>query len=603
MCGISGFNWRDEEAIKAMNNALRHRGPDGEGVHVDEHVSLGHRRLSIIDLSSAGAQPMCSEDGRIWLTFNGEIYNYRELRRDLEHRGHAFKSATDSEVVLHSYEEYGSECFQRFNGMWGLCIYDSVKCLLLLSRDRFGIKPLYYYVGDNRFIFSSMIAGILCHDVATSPNDAAIMQYLAHNLEDHTDQTFFNGISRVPAGAILSYDLKNGEHKIDRWYQIRPQGIQGAADIRARFIESVRKRTVADVAIGSCLSGGVDSSAIVSVLDTVLSDRFSTYSLVAPGSKLDESRYIRQVGRTTNTQQFFTTIDEDGFLAEIHDFVAAQEEPVTGVSPYAQYRVMQLAHGEGAKVLLDGQGGDELFAGYAYYFAYYYFELLRRMNFRTLAKETTLYTRNFKNLYPLAMLVFMLIPTPAKSHLWKLAGKKWLNHELLDSLGPRAADPRWQAMDLGEAMQLTLQSTAIPHLLRWEDKNSMRWSIESRVPFLDVDLVEAAYSLASEQKLRDGRTKAVFRDAMKDIVPRAIMDRKDKIGFAAPGDALFRSPDVVAFARNIIESPSFLSRPYWRVAEIRKTLEAHVRWRANAGDIIWKWVNLELWLRLFFGNR
>ena len=599
MCGINGFNWPDYQLIQQMNQVTKNRGPDGEGVHVDHMVSLGHRRLAIIDLSEAGSQPMGNEDGTVWLVYNGEIYNFQELRQPLEKKGHVFKSATDSEVIIHSYEEYGIDCVRQFNGMWAFCIYDVKRQLLVLSRDRFGIKPLYYHVDGDRFIFCSMIAGILCHDIKTAPNDKAIMEYLAFNLGDQNEYTFFQNVNSLPGGAILEYDLISHKYDLRHWYRIEPQGSENAASIKAKFIESVRMHTVADVPIGSCLSGGVDSSAIVSVLSTIISN-FNTYSLVVPGGRFDETRYIEEVGRKTGTKQFFTTVNEDAFLEEVHDFVSAQEEPVTGLSTYAQYRVMKLANQQGAKVLLDGQGADELFAGYIYYFAYYYYELLTTLRFFRLLKEMALYLRNFRKVYSLAMFGFLLLPERAKMPLWRIFARKWLNHRMLADTCGIHGDPRWQAMTLDDGLRMTLLSTAIPHLLKWEDKNSMRWSIESRVPFLDVNLVEAAYSLSSDQKLRNGRTKLVFREALGGIVPLMIMQRKDKIGFAAPGDELFRQPKVVAFAREILDSQSFRSRPYWRWPSVQKIFEHHVRGSINAGDTIWKLVNVELWLRQFF---
>jgi asparagine synthase (glutamine-hydrolysing) len=340
----------------------------------------------------------------------------------------------------------------------------------------------------------------------------------------------------------------------------------------------------------------------VAILDQTLSSEFSTYSLVVPGAKYDESRHIRDVGAATRTRQYFTAIRPEEFLTELEDFIVAQEEPVTGVSPYAQYKVMQLAHKHGAKVLLDGQGGDEVFAGYVYYFAYYYYELLRSLRVGALLKEMVLCMRYFRNVFPHMMLGFMLLPKRLQSALWGASAKRWLNHRMLAALGCRGADPRWRTMNLQEAQQLTLTTTAIPHLLRWEDKNSMRWSVESRVPFLDVRLVEAGYSLPSEAKLHDGRTKVLFRDAMKSIVPTTILQRKDKVGFAAPSDDLFRNPGVVAFARGILESASFGSRPYWRRPRVLKVFEDHVDGGTNAGDTIWRWINVELWLRAFFPN-
>ena len=600
MCGINGFTWPDQSLIRVMNQITSKRGPDDEGVLVDDVVSLGHRRLSIIDLSPAGHQPMCNEDGTVWVIFNGEIYNFHQIREDLLKTGHHFKSKTDTEVIIHAYEQWGVESFTKFNGMWAFCIYDMTKQQLILCRDPFGIKPLYYYHNDNRLIFSSMISALRVHSIDTRPNDKAVMEFLAYNLQAHTDRTFFDNIYMLSAGSYLKYDLKARKFEIAKWYAPANRGNSSTQDILRLFTDSVKSQTVADVPIGSCLSGGIDSSSIVCTLDKYLPYPFYTFSFTAPGHKLDETNYIHEVGRRTKTQQHFTQITEDDFLREFPDFVKALEEPVLGLSPYAQYRVMKLAHEQGAKVLLDGQGGDEIFAGYIYYFSYRFYDLLRHGRLIRLCKEMAAYLRNFKQLMPFGLLAFMLMPNALKHAVWKEMVNTWIDHKFLETLCGKGADPRWQKLSLDQALHLTLFSTAIPHLLLWEDKNSMRWSVESRVPFLDIHLVEAALSLAPEQKLRDGRTKVVFKEAVKNILPAVILNRKDKIGFGTPVDEFFRKPKIVDFCRQIIYSDSFKSRPYWKWQKIEKMFLAHIRNTKNHGKDIWKWINLEFWLREFF---
>ena len=605
MCGINGFNWKDERLIGQMNNITRHRGPDDHGIYRDEMVSLGHNRLSIIDLSEKGRQPMSNEDGTIWITYNGEIYNYRELRQELLEKGHRFRSDTDTEVILHAYEEFGPDFVRLFRGMWAFCIYDQNRGTLLLSRDQFGIKPLYYHLNPGKIIFSSMISAILCHGVETAPRARAIMEYLAFNLEDHGTGTFFENIHSLATDSILLYDLKSHEHRFLKWYdrKPRPAATAAAPDVKTLFTESVRQRTIADVPIGSCLSGGVDSSAIVCILHQFLKGDFYTFSFVAPGSPIDESRYIQEIGRITNARQLFTTLDPDSFLAEIADFVTAQEEPVGGLSPYAQYRVMKLAHEHGAKVLLDGQGGDELFAGYVYYYSYYFYELFRSFRWPKLAREMLLYSRNSRKTYSSALFGFLLLPKAIQVRLWKSRLNTWIDHSYLRQVCGDTYDPRWNPVPLNDILHLSLFSTAIPEMMRWEDKNSMRWSIETRPPFLDADLVEAMVSVPAEEKLQGGNTKVIFRKAMDEVIPPLIRDRKDKIGFAAPADEFFRNEKIVAFCENIVYSDSFRSRPYWKWPEVEKIFRDHVTGRKNAGDLIFKWINLELWLRHFFEGR
>jgi asparagine synthase (glutamine-hydrolysing) len=602
VCGINGFNRKDKDLIEIMNTALHNRGPDDKGVYIDHLVSLGHTRLSIIDLSPMGHQPMTNEDGSIWLTYNGEIYNFQELRNDLESKGHLFISHTDSEVIIHAYEEYGLDCLNRFNGMWAFCLYDMAKQELILSRDQFGIKPLYYFFDEEQFIFSSMITGILCHDICTSPNEKIIMDHLAFNLQDHTQQTFFKNILTLQPDKVLVYDLKKKKLEMIQWFYLdKTIKKQSSEEIKQMFIRSVELRTISDVPVGSCLSGGIDSSAIVSILDGKLPSQFNTYSYLATGSPLDESKYIEEVGKNTNTRQCFTKLNEDDFLEEIDDFVVSIEEPVSGLSPYAQYRVMKLAGQDGAKVLLDGQGGDELYAGYEYYFSYYFYELLSTYKFLQLIKEMYLYLRNFRKTYAVLMFCFLLLPGCLKRITWKNILCRWLDHNYFN-LGQKHSsyDPRWQRMKLQDALTYTFFYSAIPHLLKWEDKNSMRWSVESRVPFFDQDLVTASLYLSPSQKINNGRTKVIFKDALDDCLLKIIKERKDKVGFGTVVDDFIRREKVQTFFSKIINSESFKNRPYWNWKVVNRDFKRHLNGSKNIGDTIWKWVNIELWLRQFF---
>jgi asparagine synthase (glutamine-hydrolysing) len=602
MCGINGFSWSDQSLIEKMNKVIKNRGPDDQGFYLDDNITLGNRRLAIIDLSELGHMPMTNEDGSIWITYNGEIYNYHKIREELIDKGHIFKSDSDTEVIIHGYEQYGLDIFKKLNGMWALCLYDVKQEIIILCRDQFGIKPLYYYIDDKGIIFSSMISAILCYKNNLKPNNFAIMEYLEHNLEDYKEFTFFEDIYKLETDKIMIYDLKNKSYSTKKWYELKNKEKVSIQDIKDSFIESIKYRTISDVPVGSCLSGGVDSSSIVVILNEILKTNFYTFSFIAPGSRFDESNYIKEVGRKTNTNQFFTELNIDEFLSEIEDFVICQEEPVTGLSPYAQYRVMKLAHEHNLKVLLDGQGSDEIFAGYIYYFAYYYYELLSSLKLYTLLKETILYIINFKNIYPHKMFFFLLLPNYIKKILWK-SSNNWVNYDYIKLNDLNISDPRWEKMGLKESLNLTLFSTAIPHLLRWEDKNSMRWSIESRPPFLDINIVENALSSSSEQKLKNGKTKRIFRSSIEEYLPDLIKNRTDKIGFEVQVNEFIREEKINAFFENIINSDSFKNRPYWKWEKISKLYQQHKNKKINIGDTIWKWINLEIWLRNYFPNQ
>ena len=600
MCGINGFNWSDPALLKKMNSVTKNRGPDDEGEYDDKTVSLGHSRLSIIDLSPKGHQPMCNEDETIWLTYNGEIYNFFEIKEDLIKAGHIFKSHTDSEVIIHAYEQYGMECLNRFNGLWAFCLYDKKRDLLILSRDRFGVKPLYYHIAEGKIIFSSMISALLTHKVERKPDMSVIMEYLAFNLLNHDTRTFFKDIWSLEPGSFLIFNLHSTEVSIKKWYQIKQHPAVTVPELTQLFIQSVRSRTVADVPIGSCLSGGIDSSAIVCTLDTMINQPFFTYSLIFPGKKIDESRYMKEVGKHTKIQQQFTTLSRNNFLNDLPDFIKAQEEPTTGLSVYGQYCIMRLAYENKAKVLLDGQGGDEIFAGYTYYFSYYYFELLKKGRIITLLKEMRSYRKNFKDYYPHQFLCFMLLPAKIQNYVYKNYLLTWLNYDLLYESAVNKSDPRCKPMTLHKALVLTLLNTAIPHLLRYEDKNSMRWSIETRVPFLDFNLVETAMSIPTQEKIQQGKTKIIFKEAIKNLIPAMILQRKDKIGFETPVDEFFRDPQIREFCETIFFSEPFKSRPYWNWREVERHYNRHLEGKANIGDTLWKWINLEIWLREFF---
>jgi len=598
MCGINGFTWSDEALIHRMNHVSRYRGPDDQGIYVDERVSLGTVRLAVIDPSENGHQPMSNEDDEIWISYNGEIYNFREIRGELL-QDHIFKSLTDTEVAIHAYETYGLDCFEKFNGMWGFAIYDKRKSELILCRDRFGIKPVYYRFDEQGMIFSSMIGAILEHPFERRVNERNMMDYLAFNLQQHNKYTFFEDVYSLMPGHFLIYDLNTGIHRVERWYTPEPRSFGNLSDLKDIFVKSVERRTISDVPIGVTLSGGIDSSAITGALDDCLMEKFRTYSLVVPGSPIDEKQYIEEVVKHTNTEPFFTTIEPETALNDLNDFVFAMEEPVSGLSVYSQYIVFKLAHQKKAKVILDGQGGDELFAGYVYYYGYYFYELFSRFKWIRLLKELVLSYMKLKDPFPHAMFAFMLMPAKLRHALWKRNVAPWVDHAFLEQVCGEEKDPRWNRMDVKENLKTSLLSTSIPHNLMWQDKSSMRWSVESRVPFMDVNMVEAALSVGTEQLLGKGETKRLFKDAVADLLPDMIRHRTDKIGFEAPEDDFFRDERVVAFTKDIIYSDSFKARPYWNWSAIENIFMAHLAGRTNAGQNIWKWINTELWIRTF----
>ena len=606
MCGINGFSWGDEGLVRVMNEAIRHRGPDDEGVYVDDSVSLGHVRLAIIDLSPKGHQPMRYEkDGReVWIVYNGEIYNFMELRRELEKKGYAFNSNTDTEVILAAYLEWGFDCVKRFNGMWAFAIYDKTKKLLFLSRDRFGIKPLYYYYDGRNIIFSSEIKAILKHKIKREPNDAVIFDFLYYNLLDHTEDTFFKGIKRLMPGHNAIFNLRTRELRSIKYYDLHERlGKLGKAEedpatFRELFKKAVKRRLIADVPVGSCLSGGLDSSSIVCMMRELEKNReIKTFSLIFPGFKLDESKYQESVVQKCKVKRYTTTFTAEDILKDLEDLIYTQEEPFSTLSIYGQYRVMKLANENGMKVLLDGQGSDEILAGYHYFFGYYFAELFRKFKWIKLAKEVLAYHKIHKSWSPLLNMILYLSPKFIRRTLWRRRFKYLTDNFVERYKNRKSKELQWSIKSLNEALLLAETYYSLPHLLRFEDKNSMRWSIESRVPFCDHELVEYVLSLPAEAKLERGITKKILREALRGILPEDIRTRISKIGFATPDEDMLRTEIGYKFARSIIESDSFRKRRYWKADVIKKMLEEHYSGKKNHSQELWKVIILELWLR------
>jgi len=610
ICGINGFTWKDPALIEKMNQALKHRGPDDQSIYGDEHVTLGHRRLSIIDLSPAGRQPKCNEDESIWIVFNGEIYNFQEIRPDLEKRGHKFSSDSDTEVIIHAYEEWGTRCVERFNGMWAFAIYDKKKGTLFFSRDRFGVKPLYYFRDERGLIFSSEIKGILQHSIKRAANDKAVYDFLVLGFVDHLQETFFRGIERLMPGESMVYSLNAGSLEKSRWYDInerisRIKIAEGeAADrIREMFIDSVRFRLISDVPVGSCLSGGIDSSSIVYAMrDISKTTEIKTFSMIFPGEKLDESEFINVVEDATKVEGHSVIPTSKDLQKDLIDLIRTQEEPFGTLSIYGQYKVMELANKNCMKVLLDGQGSDEVFAGYFIYYKYYLFESLLHLQI----EEAIQAAKRIKNrisdmvLFPaMTMLSALGLSQGWVRNLWLKRLKFLKGFEDIELANPLTE----RSFDLNRALCSDLTHYAIPQLLRYEDKNSMRWSIESRVPFLDYRLVELAMSLPSGCKIRKGTTKYILRKAMKGLVSDRILNRRDKIGFATPDKSWMKASDFVKFMQTLMDSEEFTKRKYWRADEVKKLLEEHKSGKKNHEEALWRIMNVELWMEEFIdGN-
>ena len=607
MCGIVGkINFNnininiEERTLTKMMKKIKHRGPDDEGVFIENGVGLGFVRLSILDLSTAGHQPMISDDNRYVLIFNGEVYNYIELREELKKKGYEFKGGSDTEVVLKSYQEWGKSCLDKFNGMWAFVIYDKETKEVFGARDRFGIKPFYYYRDDNTFIFASEIKAIRVAVDKLSINDQAVFDYLSFNRTDYGERTFYNEIYKIPHGHCFTINV-DGEFMLDKWYdlekycnkkeQITPQ------EYEELLTSSVKLRMRSDVPVGVCLSGGLDSSAIVSIVSKKLKiDDIYTFSAIYDkGQKGDESEFIEELTPFLNNMKYIKP-DAKSLFENLHDFVANLDEPVPTTSIYAQYSVMKLANRD-AVVTLDGQGADEQLAGYHYFYGFYFKELLIQLSFVKLFSEMYDYLRLHKSLFGIKTLAFFLLPKRLKMNLnlKKVAyiqSSFYKNHNGNNTL----VDGLYSSGSLKKSL-INHFEYKLEHLLKWSDLNSMRFSIESRVPFLDYRLVEQTLSLQNDSYIKKGMTKYILRESMKSILPEKIRLRYDKMGFETPEDEWFREDFFVNMINEILNNPSDEFKKYIDTEITKKMYDRHLNREINCSRDIWKWINLDLWLK------
>lgn len=618
MCGIFGIvGTVDKSLIQRMAEILRHRGPDDLGFFFDhETAALGNTRLSIIDIEG-GHQPIHNEDSTLWVTYNGEIYNFQELRQVLSKAGHKFYTNSDTEVIVHAYEEWGENCVKEFNGMWAFALWDSNKKRLFLSRDRFGIKPLYYFSDGKRFIFASEIKAILLdRSILKTPNDKIIYDYLVYGLADHTEQTFFTQIKRLLPGHNLWVD-DNGI-RVKRYMDTLPLNREVedssvnddayAKRFQELFKESIRLQMISEVPIGTCLSGGLDSSSIACMINQLLKvnhevlgeaniftkDRQKTFTACFGDKKLDEREYAEEVIAHTRAERNFVYPDSEQLWEDIIRLVYFQEEPFTGPSVYAQWCVMKLASRK-VKVVLDGQGGDELLTGYIAYHLVFLQDLLKKKKTMRFIKES------FSSLDILAPHVRHYLFSPR--HKLAREAITLLNGEYASRFASRAEeDALVRYEDLPDLMYKDLTKTNLPALLRYEDKNSMAFSIEARVPFLDNKLVEYAFSLPVTQKIRDGWTKLVLRNAMRGIIPEKIRNRRRKIAFATPNVIWLR--ELEKEIREVLASSEFRDRKYFNQKRILERIDAFFKGKSNHySEMLWRILNLELWLRVFIDEK
>lgn len=546
MCGIAGVidlngSRVHRELVLSMTEAVAHRGPDGSGVFCEDNVGLGHRRLSIIDLSEAAAQPMFYKD-RFVMVYNGEVYNYPEIKSELVATGHTFNTGSDSEVILAAYLEWGKDCVNHFNGMWAFAIYDRMNKTVFCSRDRFGVKPFYYSLQKNILHFGSEIKQLLKTGMVPKVNRKVLADYLVLGLEEHNDETFFEGIRRLLPGHHLTIHAGEKNFKIEKYYSLKPNysiaglELDAAVDAyRDELKRSVRYRLRSDVKVGTCLSGGLDSSVIAGIAASGYhpgdQSGFNAFTAASVDTANDETTYAKQVVDHAGLNWHITRPDSSLFREVIDEVIATQEEPFGSPSVFMQYFVMQEARKQGCPVLLDGQGGDETLLGYQRYYPAYLKGLPLTSRFNALMKSS----QNSGLSVPKLIQTYYYFTHAGLRIKRQRLRSGFLSKDILDAVSEDVVKEIAHASSDITAMQiLELTKTQLPHLLRYEDKNSMRFSIETRLPFLDYKLVELALGINNSFKIKEGYTKYLLRKAGAGFVPESILWRKNKIGFEAP---------------------------------------------------------------------
>jgi len=597
MCGIAGICNKNSviaelSPLKEMLRVLKHRGPDDTGTYVYRNVALGHNRLSVIDTSSAGHQPMKYKD--FVIIYNGEIYNYLEIKEQLIDDGHVFTTQTDTEVLLHAYEAWGEDCLQRMTGMWAFAILDQNRNELFCSRDRFGIKPFYYCCGEKILIaFASEIKALLISAAMPRVNYDRLMDYLVVGLTDHTEDTFYPAVKQLLPGHSLVVDLKSGEKKIRKYYCLANHSklISTPEEFEKCLRKSVEIHMRSDVPVGTCLSGGIDSSVIAALASSVNRKNgnleFSAITAQSESPDNDETLFARRVVEHCHLDWHVTKPDYNIFRDHIEKCLWYQEEPVGGPSVFMQFWVMKMAREAGLKVMLDGQGGDEIMLGYERYYAAFFWHLLRQGAGLTLLHEYCLAARNSKlsSRQLAAMTVYFLLPALRAFILKRRAA--FLNREYLE-IGQRTLpNASRYFFDIHELQAAEITAHQLPHLLKYEDRNSMAHSIEARVPYVEVACIENSIRIPPSSRIKNGYTKYPLRKIAEKILPPSIAWRRTKFGFEAP-TAIWLAKQASIMDREVHGSQ--ILRRVCRVIPSLKTLRIEVQWRLY---------NIALWERLF----
>ncbi|NLM31093.1 MAG: asparagine synthase (glutamine-hydrolyzing) [Methanomicrobiales archaeon] len=669
MCGVTALILRGGSSeqlrcITVMTDTLRHRGPEDEGcalfgrdamqvsifggedtpvqtfkadmpyapngldpgiIPEDAILALGHRRLSIIEPTPAGHQPMCSPEQRYWIVYDGEIYNYQELHLELEPYGYQFTSNTDAEVLLAAYAHWGRDCLHRLNGMWAFIIYDAQEQKLFIARDRFGVKPLYYWFSPEGFlaIASEIKAFTVLPGWKPQINGPRVYDYLVSNLLDHTSETLFAGVHQLRGGEAAEFRVGDigTTLPVYRWYHLKPQQFSGtfdeaATEFKQLLQDSVRLRLRSDVPGGSCLSGGLDSSSIVCLASDLLGEEqndgfLKTFSACSDVKQYDEQEYIDEVVKSRQIEAYYTYPSFEKLLQQLDDIIWHQDEPFKTTSIYAQWLVFQLAADHGVKVLLDGQGADEQLCGYQWFFGCRYADHFHSMEWVRLWRDIKAVKswHGVSELQSLTMMGYYLLPSSIrqvmKAHATAGRAKpSWINTDLLSvCYSPvrqidESSSTRSETITITQSIALDqMLRISLPTLLHWQDRNSMAHSVETRTPFLDYRMVEYIMGLPEEYRIDGGVTKRVLREAMKGILPEKIRIRMDKMGFYTAEEHWLRHENPEIFRQllqeAVLDSKGILKR------DVLGKLDRMLSGEEPSSTLIWRWIVFGRWMRIF----
>jgi asparagine synthase (glutamine-hydrolysing) len=605
MCGITGIissnpQLVSDQRIRAGTACLSHRGNDDEGIYVKQHLAFGHKRLSIIDLSRKASQPFFYHD-RYVLVYNGEIYNYRELKEELLAKGFAFTTQSDTEVVAAAFAAYGKNCLQHFDGMFAFAIWDQKEEKLFAARDRMGEKPFFYYFDGEQFLFASEMKALWKMGIRKEVNLSMLYNFISIGYTGNPSdpqETFYQNIHKLPASGLLNYCFHKKELSVEKYWQVFPEVDHNISEAEAteKFIhllsDSVQKRTRSDVAVGTSLSGGLDSSTIVALCNELAGPSYAhkCFTAAFPGFEKDETKYARQVAEQFNLEHHLSEIKPGELVSLMERMMYFQEEPVSSSSPLAQFKVFEAAKANGVTVLLDGQGADEILAGYTKYFGWYWQELFRNKKLQTSGELKAARSLGIEHPFGYKHKLAALFPELV-SAIWQ--GKKSrtahshpdLNREFAFSHKRDLYYSLPSSPDLNGALYFNSFVYGLEELLRLADRNSMAHSVEVRLPFLQHKLVEFMFTLPPGFKIKNGWSKWLLRSSIENKLPAEIVWRKDKTGFEPPQKIWMQDEKLqssIMEAKNLLVDEKILAP-----SVLKKKIQPHDTHVADGRD--WKY--------------